>query len=616
MILDLRLDLAKVNQYLEEQSLVLKKKFSETKEFTELFQYLPEVNPAKILKENTGLKQVIAKKHFCETGFLRSFDIEFSIPENIDDKIILLAEDEIDAGKLIQENKNPYTIFGIMKHSAKISSNLKNLQIYHILQEKEKISELNFILEKQIQILFSEIDWYYKGEKIEFEDEKEFNSFLSSIFDEKYRHGLSIQSEFLSSNKTSATATRAIRTLVSSLINNTEIKENSTEYGIYKELLAENDDKSGLIRHEMDEFLQSSEENRINLSEIYDKLKKEPYGLSNSIISVYLLAFILEHKTEVSLYEKGVFQLNLTPILYDRVINNPSNFEIQRNVFEGSRKAYFERFSELILNKKDATLLELVKPLISSVNSLDKHTKTTSNMSKDAVRVRDAVLNARDPYSLVFRDIPVALGFKNTTENLDELFDRLSNSFKEIRNRYSLLLKDIEDTIYSSFNIKKDKEPDKSREALRNKVEIVKSLISDNELKIFANNLQEGSLPYDKWLERIATFVNKVRIPKDWDDNDVSAFKVKVIQSAKILKNLEPIALDLNGMNFEENQLPVRLSITVLNELDRERVFFIRKDELGKMDNPIKSLIGKISKLTENQRLLLLTNLHRSFENA
>ena len=30
------------------------------------------------------------------------------------------------------------------------------------------------------------------------------------------------------------------------------------------------------------------------------------------------------------------------------------------------------------------------------------------------------------------------------------------------------------------------------------------------------------------WINRIATFINKSRVPKDWSDEDVADFKVKV----------------------------------------------------------------------------------------
>ena len=41
------------------------------------------------------------------------------------------------------------------------------------------------------------------------------------------------------------------------------------------------------------------------------------------------------------------------------------------------------------------------------------------------------------------------------------------------------------------------------------------------------------------WINRIATFINKSRVPKDWSDEDVADFKVKVKDLALRFYTLE-----------------------------------------------------------------------------
>jgi len=638
MVTGIKLDIFNINKYLDEQAKPLRQKFSSTKNPAELFKYLPNINILKLLKEHTNLTKIAANRHFCATGFLRTFEVEYAapsnLPENIENKIILFLpendDEKIDAGKLAQENKSPDTIFGILEYSEKIINHIKNLQIYYILKDTDKVSELNLLFEKtSTELLFSAVDWFHQGKKIEFADDKEFNSLLSDIFDDKFRCGLSINNEFLALNKSNATLTKAMRNLVIALIENKEIKQNSVEQSIYTELLSEihnnglfkrpyTDFKLAEIWDEIEIFIHKAEK-RKNLSELFTNLKSAPYGLSNSIVSILLLAVILGNKEKVSIYEKGSFQLKLTPLLYDRLINAPENFDIQKVVFEGSKREFFEKFSQLVLNKQDASLLELVKTIISFVNSLDKYTKFTGNLSQDAVKLRDAVLNAKDPYNLIFKDIPVALGFNNTSESKKEdkdiFFNKLGMAFKEIKENYNLLLSQIEETLYKSFNITSDKA---NKIILFKRMGLVKSLISEDDLKVFVNNVQEKSLPYDKWLERIATFVNKSRIPRDWNDKDLTDFNVKVVQFARKIKNLEPVAMDMNksSFNFDNDLTPIRFSMNIPNEFDSDNVFFIKKNEPEKVDGILKRMIEKAFNLPESQRVELLTALHRSFKNA
>ena len=58
--------------------------------------------------------------------------------------------------------------------------------------------------------------------------------------------------------------------------------------------------------------------------------------------------------------------------------------------------------------------------------------------------------------------------------------------------------------------------------------EKVEEFIGEKELKILFNNVVEKDADDILWINRIATFINKSRVPKDWSDEDVADFKVKV----------------------------------------------------------------------------------------
>ena len=46
------------------------------------------------------------------------------------------------------------------------------------------------------------------------------------------------------------------------------------------------------------------------------------------------------------------------------------------------------------------------------------------------------------------------------------------------------------------------------------------------------NNVTETDVSDDLWINRIATFINKSRVPKDWSDEDLADFKIKTKELA------------------------------------------------------------------------------------
>ena len=84
------------------------------------------------------------------------------------------------------------------------------------------------------------------------------------------------------------------------------------------------------------------------------------------------------------------------------------------------------------------------------------------------------------------------------------------------------------------------------------------------------------------------------------------------------LKNLEPVAMDIkkSSFNFDNNLTPIRFSMNTPNKFDSDNVLFVKKNELERVDSVLKGMIKKTFKLSENQKLKLLTALHRSFGNV
>jgi hypothetical protein len=244
----------------------------------------------------------------------------------------------------------------------------------------------------------------------------------------------------------------------------------------------------------------------------------------------------------------------------------PQNFELQKTVMEDL--PILEKISEIILPCKSTNILDLTKGLIYFIKNLDKYTLTTERLSKNTIRFRNSVLNAKDPINLFYKDIPKILDDKILCQCDKTFVKAFDKAILELQNSYSSLIKEISTFLFDSFN-------EKSRKNLANRLEAVQEFLSDNELKILHNNNKELSSSNTLWIERIATFINKSRVPKDWSDNDLADFKIKIKELALKFTTIEATA---GAKNI-------------------------------KLDETLKKILNQISKLSKPQKMVLVREI-------
>lgn len=382
---------------------------------------------------------------------------------------------------------------------------------------------------------------------------------LQSWVSEKLPKRPEINLEYLKLDKAPPTLTKAIRCLARHLIEGEELKENSTEHYLIKELLCSNSNCKD-IKKDIEAFVL---EDRKSLVCVFERFTSAPYGLTKSIIAVLLLDILVKNKDIIAIYEQGQFQLKLNQLMFDRMIYCPQNFELQKTVIEDL--SILEDISKIILPCKSKNILDLTKGLINFIRNLDKYTLSTERLSKSTARFRNAILNAKDPISLFYRDIPKILDDKILCQCDKKFVKAFDEAVDELQNSYANLIKELTEFLFESF-------AETSREQLSKRFEAIKDYLNDSDLKILSNNITNSDSTDTQWLERIATFINKSRVPKDWSDNDVADFKVKVKDLAFKFQTIEATA----GV--------------------RE----------AKLDKTIQTLLNQLLKLSQPQRMTIL----------
>lgn len=371
-----------------------------------------------------------------------------------------------------------------------------------------------------------------------------------------------INLEYLKLEKTPPTVTKAIRCLARYLLEDEDLKEHSTEHYLIRELLCS---KSTCIKikKEIEKFVLQNAKSRLTC--LFEKFMTPPYGLTKSIVSVLLLDVLFRNKDVLAIYENGQFQLKLSVLMFDRMIYCPQNFEIQKTVMEDLQ--ILEKISEIILPCKSTNILDLTKGLIYFIKNLDKYTLNTERLSKNTIRFRNAVLNAKDPINLFYKDIPKILDDKILCQCDKSFVKAFDEAIQELQNSYSSLTNEIREFLFNSFN-------GKSRGNLAKRFETVQEFLSDNELKILHNNIKELNSSDNLWIERIATFINKSRVPKDWSDNDVADFKIKIKELALKFTTIEATA---GGSNTKIDNTTAKLLSQILKLSKPQKMVLIRE---------------------------------------
>ena len=150
-----------------------------------------------------------------------------------------------------------------------------------------------------------------------------------------------INIEYLKEEKTPSVLTKSIRLLAKNFLEKEPIKENSLEKALFNDLK-----KCENLVLKIEEDILSS--NKILLDSIYnDYIKK---GLTKSLISIIILAVLSRNLEQLAIYEKAQFQLKIDPLMFDRMIACPQNFEFQKT--EMKDRYILKDISKIILHKK------------------------------------------------------------------------------------------------------------------------------------------------------------------------------------------------------------------------------------------------------------------------
>lgn len=481
------------------------------------------------------------------------------------------------------------------------------------------------------------VKWFYDGtELIRIKSPSDFLSFLSDLCDKIYNKAPVIHNELVNRRALSSAAAAARMRLIERLLTaggkellGMDAAKKPPEMSMYLSVLAQStihrrhgegwmvaeptagNDPCRLTPAltQIRALLDAKPDERVSVESVFEELRQAPFGIRDGLLPILLVVVLTEHLQEVALYENGTFLSHVGPEEILRLSKRPAGFELQMCRLKGVRLAVFEDLLGVLhvenASKSKSRLLDIVRPLCVFVAELPQYSRATVKLTDAARRVRDAILNAREPGTLLFKELPKACGFEpfisSARSEQDEFKARqfahkLKTALEELRLSSARLNNRMREVIASAFE-----RPSGFNQAFRNSLaERAEGLLvglRDLDLKAFCLRVMDNNMPEPDWLESIGSFV-ALTPPSRWKDDDEEVFKEKF--HAVVQKFLRVESMVFADAGKQSTGSLFRIAVTARDGQEREQVVHLDENE----EREGKVLEKNLSKLlTDNSRV-------------
>lgn len=305
-------------------------------------------------------------------------------------------------------------------------------------------------------------------------------------------------------------------------------------------------------------YINAAQDRPVTVDKLYARLKAPPIGVKDGPLPVLLTAMLLHRNDDVAIYQEGTYQPVLTAELLERLLKAPDRFALKAFELAGPRGQVLDALLEATgltagrrTRGRNATVLRTAAPLLALARSLPAFTrKTREALTSEAERVRDALLNAREPDNLLFQDLPQALGLppvparrsRGNNHNMDEYASTLAAALKELQDAYRATLHQRACNLAVEFNLSSD-DLSELRTELRLRTRRLEGTVLEPKLRSLLFHATNAELDDAAWLEGLALTISG-QPPASWTDEDVTRFDTVLHEVAGAFARVEALHLE------------------------------------------------------------------------
>lgn len=545
-----------------------------------------------IMSKAAGIRPIIAKKHYYQTGSLRWMDISLcsldTFKENLKKSnaitsdrfgklFVVFPESGMTNSQLKKEIKKqqdniPVNIIpGIpIKTDIIIENGYELMALYKILDTNHeiisdsvarreisaRITILNNFIEESLREALRFSEWYVNNSWMKIDN---YSSIASTLADKIFYDAPCLKSELINRINLSPNAVKARKDLLYKMLY-AESEENlgltgwPAERGLHETLLvipkmhkalngkfgmsipASNDDVAILTPlFKFTDKLFNEENKLVSVKELFSLWIKPPFGVKSGVHPVLFLVYILANKDKMALYKDNYFISKITDSEIDELLQDPSRFHLKKVVVDESKHNILSGInnilSQLGIISSGNEPLEIARSLVGMVYALPEWSKRTSTLSEDAKKIRDLLLRASDPHKLLFVDMP----FTFSSENDIDFLEKIELPIKELVKSYSNLLQTIREQMLTVLDAS-----DTDYDDIKNRANIVSGISGDFRFDAFSTRLKDLDERNESIESILSLAANKP--PRLWSDNDIDIALIEIASWAKKFKQIEVLS--------------------------------------------------------------------------
>jgi hypothetical protein len=458
----------------------------------------------------------------------------------------------------------------------------------------------------------SSLEWFCAGRKVAINSGKALTSFVSVLCSEIYSSAPCVHNELVNRRVLSSAAVKARSLLIEGIFRNASIEylgmdssKKPPQMSIYLSLLKETgihrrgreswglkipvpgSDPSNLAEAfaKIREILVSANMARVSVAHVFAELRKAPFGIRDGLLPILLAIFASAHEQHVAFYDNGRFLPEMAGLDTMRVGKLPEVFEIQYCDIGGVRAELFAKLLDLIsspaVSKAQPELLDVVRPLCVFAAQLPPYSRSTRQLSKVAMDVRDVLLSTVEPAGLVFRELPRVCGFEEFTgsvkidrKRMEGFVRTLRGALGELQMAYARMLDRMKATVLDA--LRGDKPFGEFRVDLSRRAKEVSIGVTEPRLKAFCNRLIDAGLNDTAWIGSLGSLLCAVP-PEKWTDSDYERFVQEIQQYSARFERVEAITFTTG--EWRTGAAPVRVCLTAGDGSEVQKVIFLDRTQ-------------------------------------
>lgn len=454
------------------------------------------------LNDLASLQPILAKRHYAEYGTPRWFDAQIAelASQGLAPKdgrvgagaagkfLLLLPGMEVDPGEaqaiVIEASRIDHrhglpVIVGLASNSTEIRRTAVELEAARDVRNESpelagdaaarreidaRIAHLAAQLEGLLREGFERAKWFDKGEPLDGRTlSYGLSQAASDIARRTFHRAPIVHSELINRQRPSSNTNAALRALLHAIA----VGRGKQHFGISgypaeKGLAVTVLERSGLYVQAgerwdfvppgktstfaplwslTDSLLETGEQ--VCVADIFTAWSEPPYGVQQGLMPLLLVTYLFSRRHSTAVYAKEAFQPTVSDLVMDLLLQDPEHIALRSVPSDTANTAVLKRYAavagEFVAEPPSEEPLEIAQALVQFAYTLPNWSrKAQATISKRAIDVRRLLLDADDPYQLLFVDLPEALDASGK-----DVGPALHGVLRELDRAYPAMIEDL-----------------------------------------------------------------------------------------------------------------------------------------------------------------------------